>query len=475
LHQRISSLKMDSQDTHGGEETRISTTEAVRVVTKEDDFSPKTAPSSNETQTDTNKTTDNPADALSDLVLATIIPKLADTVSKPSHDECQKYHINTCVSAKSVAQTKWEQMLKHLLDFKEKHGHCLVPNRYPDNPQLGSWVSTQRRQYKTLQASLDTPMTHERARILEDIGFVWQTRDPRHVPWSKRYEELCDYNKKYGNCLVPIGYKDNVQLSNWVSTQRQEYKLMKDGKPSRLTPERIQLLNAVDFIWEAQRGGPRRKRSRREIAQDVWDNLVPASEANDETVSSDPSFPPAVSSSDVYQTHQEANINPDIVTSELALPQKFQRRESTVDSYLAHHQPISQIEDSSNFVPYHVASTNQLLHPAKYTARIVTDDQIIANEMHENRGDAYDNYPRSVHGRAGPQPLRVDSAESSESSIMCSNITETTAVDNDIFADADEDDEHNAIDTFIKAKKRDDATIAKRDDATIALLTLRTM
>lgn len=59
---------------------------------------------------------------------------------------------------------------------------------------------------------------------------------------------------------MPIGYKDNVQLSNWVSTQRQEFKLMKEGRSSRLNKRKIELLEEVGFVWEAQRGGPRRKK-----------------------------------------------------------------------------------------------------------------------------------------------------------------------------------------------------------------------
>ena len=42
--------------------------------------------------------------------------------------------------------------------------------------------------------------------------------------------------------------------------QRQEYKLLQKGRSSRLTQDRIDLLNNVNFVWQAQRGGPRRKR-----------------------------------------------------------------------------------------------------------------------------------------------------------------------------------------------------------------------
>ena len=41
-------------------------------------------------------------------------------------------------------------------------------------------------------------MTPERASRLEEIGFVWATRDPRHVPWETRYNELCEFKEKYG-------------------------------------------------------------------------------------------------------------------------------------------------------------------------------------------------------------------------------------------------------------------------------------
>ena len=36
-------------------------------------------------------------------------------------------------------QAKWDQMYERLLAFRAEHGHCLVPNRYAGDPQLGSW------------------------------------------------------------------------------------------------------------------------------------------------------------------------------------------------------------------------------------------------------------------------------------------------------------------------------------------------
>jgi hypothetical protein len=120
-------------------------------------------------------------------------------------------------------QAKWDEMYKRLLSFHEKHGHCLVPNRYSEDAQLGSWgkklllvvlrvgnvfvespltqfryisVSTQRRHYKILTSGSgeSTPMTPARAQKLVDIGFKWSTKDPRHVPWEQRYSELVAFN-----------------------------------------------------------------------------------------------------------------------------------------------------------------------------------------------------------------------------------------------------------------------------------------
>ena len=70
-----------------------------------------------------------------------------------------------------------------------------------------------------------------------------------------------------------MGYEDNPQLANWVSTQRQEWKLFKSKKPSRLTQEKINILNKVNFVWEAQRGGARaRSKTKRSKASNMNKN-----------------------------------------------------------------------------------------------------------------------------------------------------------------------------------------------------------
>lgn len=95
-------------------------------------------------------------------------------------------------------------MFEQLLKYKEEHGHCMVPKRYPANPQLGGWTHTQRVQYFRRKATYkDTAkvggstdsdsaeevkngltdeeavyrLTDDRLRRLEEVGFVWSPRE----------------------------------------------------------------------------------------------------------------------------------------------------------------------------------------------------------------------------------------------------------------------------------------------------------
>lgn len=47
-----------------------------------------------------------------------------------------------------------------------------------------------------------------------DLGFEWSAKDPSHKSWEGRYEELCDFVKKHGHALVPMGYKVSDLFDN---------------------------------------------------------------------------------------------------------------------------------------------------------------------------------------------------------------------------------------------------------------------
>jgi hypothetical protein len=74
----------------------------------------------------------------------------------------------------------------------------------------------------------------------------------KDTKWLISLAQLVEYKKEFGDCIVPRGYAPNPRLASWVAEQRKQYKLHKDGKPSSITPARIERLNELDFAWNAQ-------------------------------------------------------------------------------------------------------------------------------------------------------------------------------------------------------------------------------
>lgn len=147
---------------------------------------------------------------------------------------------------------QWDNMFEKLNAFKMDNGHCMVPKRYPADIKLGTWVHTQRIQFRKLTAGtkkealteeevtalkscgdeINYRLTEERRLRLEGIGFVWSAREGEKAgdkgrttrnsyddQWDNMVVQLKQYQEKNGNCLVPKRYKDNPKLGTWVDTQ----------------------------------------------------------------------------------------------------------------------------------------------------------------------------------------------------------------------------------------------------------------
>ena len=81
----------------------------------------------------------------------------------------------------------------------------------------------------------------------------------RPEQWDERYQELIDFKKAHGHCLVPHNWEVNQPLSRWVKRQRYQYKLKYEQaagikrdvytKRSALTPAREQALDEIGFVW----------------------------------------------------------------------------------------------------------------------------------------------------------------------------------------------------------------------------------
>lgn len=102
----------------------------------------------------------------------------------------------------------WQEMYAKLVVFHQKHGHCNVPQKNPNDKNFGLWVSTQRSRNNR------GTITTEQKNKLDALGFAWNAFDAR---WDKQYTKLVEFQKKYGHCHVP---KSDVKLNAWVISQR---------------------------------------------------------------------------------------------------------------------------------------------------------------------------------------------------------------------------------------------------------------
>mmetsp|Transcript_2126 Transcript_2126/g.3267 ORF Transcript_2126/g.3267 Transcript_2126/m.3267 type:complete len:542 (-) Transcript_2126:127-1752(-) len=144
----------------------------------------------------------------------------------------------------------WNNNYQKLVAYKEKHGHIKLPVRCPEDKELDSlciWVAHQKARYKLyIHGEVKTKKPH-RITALENLGIEWVVKG---TMWQQKYDELLVFKERHGHCMVPTRTsKEYKDLGIWVGVQRTEYKNLKDGKTTQLTPDRIELLEKAGFIW----------------------------------------------------------------------------------------------------------------------------------------------------------------------------------------------------------------------------------
>jgi len=113
--------------------------------------------------------------------------------------------------------------------------------------KLGEWLICQRHQYKKRCNGKPARITQEHIDQLEAIGFEW---NPYETQWQSKFELLRNYRDYYGHCQAPRNYEiDGVTLGYWLANQRQEYKKYIEGKPAKISQERINELTAIGVEW----------------------------------------------------------------------------------------------------------------------------------------------------------------------------------------------------------------------------------
>ena len=177
----------------------------------------------------------------------------------------------------------WNENFQRLVKWQEQHGTCHIPDD-SDDPELVAlhkWVADQRVHYKRHVAEEEgngsdetnstkkkvvvdeegngsdgnnstkrkvkrklTKLSPEKIAKLKSIGFEFDSRDAK---WLQKLDVLLQYKKRHGDFLVPSNYPEDPTLSNWVASQRAQYKLYKQGKKSHMTERRLKILTDAGF------------------------------------------------------------------------------------------------------------------------------------------------------------------------------------------------------------------------------------
>jgi len=145
------------------------------------------------------------------------------------------------IAPKQAAVKSWDERFQDLVDYHEKFGHLNIPRVDKVNAPTRSWIRNQITAFR--KGTLD-PAREEKLRGY-GVPFEKQKKTPG---WNERYEELIDFKDENGHVDVPQLYGGSTGLGRWVNRQRQFFQL------DKLSPEKIQKLEAVGFVWGGARG-----------------------------------------------------------------------------------------------------------------------------------------------------------------------------------------------------------------------------
>ena len=138
----------------------------------------------------------------------------------------------------SLYDLQWYEYYDLAKKFHKENGNLLVPIRYitDDNKKLGSWISHQRRNYKSGN------LIKEKIDLLEKIGMIW---DPAEMTWIETFKIAKQYYEENKNLNIPdVFFYKNVSLGSWIQTQRYNY------NQGTLTDSQIKRLNEIGMEWD---------------------------------------------------------------------------------------------------------------------------------------------------------------------------------------------------------------------------------
>jgi len=213
-------------------------------------------------------------------------PTMETTATATDYDDLQTTTTTTTSKSQNLREQLFQKRLTELTTFHTKNGHGSIPTPYPPNPPLGIWAANLRRQYVLRQNAEQKGegyigyLTSSRQGQLVNVGFDFSSLTERQ--FQMRLQELEMFKERYGHCMVPEKWEENLALGAWVSNIRSLYKrkrliddktniekkqkkrrgrktLLKSSRDERnrtprfshLDEERITLLEEMGFVWSS--------------------------------------------------------------------------------------------------------------------------------------------------------------------------------------------------------------------------------
>ncbi len=120
----------------------------------------------------------------------------------------------------------WYKHLEELKHYKRSHGTVSVPRK---SGQLGEWCRTQRRYYRMYRKGESVPLTKERMKALEALGFIWFPAEER----KKRKREASLKALVKGDPSLGI-HADSIGLGLGVGGGiKMQYTTIEDEQPPK--------------------------------------------------------------------------------------------------------------------------------------------------------------------------------------------------------------------------------------------------
>jgi hypothetical protein len=201
---------------------------------------------------------------------------------------------------------RWDRNYAIVLSFAKEHGHLNLPYTNRDSRRLSIWLRRQKKRTqmpdcqkekfgalmnlyelnqqsqeerereawdpidddKTLhtwilyqrQRAKQGRLLEERRKKLVEIDFKFACNSKRKetsfsakqvTQWKTMYEQLAEYSRTHGDCMVPCIYEANLRLGQWVQKQRYDF------TKKIMNLERKELLDQLGFAWNVE-GNSRR-------------------------------------------------------------------------------------------------------------------------------------------------------------------------------------------------------------------------